>query len=324
MVSGPRHMLFKVDATRHGLRLDSFLAAVCPSFSRGDWKKIIAVGGVHVDGRRMSQCSREVVTGNSVEVFLDGRPLKKWLPADEQILWRDDYLLALNKPAGVDCQPTPARFQGTVYQGVLDLLGRRNRFGRKPEIGMVQRLDRDTSGVMVFSIHPRSHRGLTRQFSGQGARKFYLALVHGRPAAENGEFRSSLARVRATNLVRSVERGGRVAHTRYRILQSSGEYSLVLAEPVTGRTHQIRVHFSEAGCPLVGDVKYGGESVVFDERWTGHLLHAWRLSIAHPVSGRPLLLTAPLPSLWHRLSAHLELALPDALEKLPFPAMVST
>ncbi|WP_187426616.1 RluA family pseudouridine synthase [Geothermobacter ehrlichii] len=305
-------MIFHVDEAHHGQRLDRFLTAVCPAISRGDWKRIISVGGVHLDGRRMSQCSLPIAAGCSVEVFIDGRPLEKWLPTDEQILWRDDYLLALNKPAGIDCQPTPARFQGTVYQGVLDLLGRRHRFGRKPEIGMVQRLDRDTSGVMVFSIHPRAHRGLTRQFSEHSARKFYLALVHGRPEVENGEFRSCLARIRATNLVRSVERGGRHAHTRYRVLQSSEQASLVLVEPVTGRSHQIRAHFSEAGCPLVGDVKYGGDPALAGVDLAGHLLHAWRLAINHPVTGEPMVLAAPLPVLWRRLLACLELDLPDA------------
>ncbi|GAB4163959.1 MAG: hypothetical protein Tsb0017_00750 [Geothermobacteraceae bacterium] len=208
-------------------------------------------------------------------------------------------MLALNKPAGIDCQPTPARFQGTVYQGVLDYLGRRDRrHGRKPDIGMVQRLDRDTSGVMVFSIHPQAHRGLTRQFTEHRLRKFYLAMVSGTMPEQAGVLRSNLARSRADNLVRSVSKGGREAVTHYRVLGREGDVSLVLVEPVTGRSHQIRAHCAEAGCPLVGDLSYGGPSTVAGVAVNGHLLHAWQLHLEHPVNSAPLRLGAGLPEHW--------------------------
>ncbi|RMF46586.1 MAG: RluA family pseudouridine synthase [Deltaproteobacteria bacterium] len=294
-----RHLHLTVSQETAGERIDRFLAGACPDISRECWKKVIATGGVHLNGRRWRQCSTCLRQGDRVEVFIDGRPLEPWLPGAERILYRDRWLLALDKPAGIDCQPTPARFQGTVYQGVLDYLGRRDRrHGRKPDIGMVQRLDRDTSGVMVFSIHPQAHKGLTRQFTEHRLRKFYLALVSGTMPDQAGVLRSNLARSRADNLVRSVSKGGRGAVTRYRVLAREGEVSLVLVEPVTGRSHQIRAHCSEAGCPLVGDLPYGGPAAAAGVAVHGQLLHAWQLHLKHPVSLADLRIRSGLPEQW--------------------------
>ncbi len=306
-----RHLHLVVEEQYAGLRLDRYLAEVCTDIGRQSWKKIVAVGGVHLDGRRWSRCSTPLRPGCRVDVYIDGRPLEPWLPDDEQVLYRDRWLLALNKPRGIDCQPTPSRFQGTVYQGVLDFLGRRDRRqGRKPDIGMVQRLDRDTSGVMVFSIHPQAHPALTRQFSGHLVRKFYLALVQGAPPNRAGTIRSHLSRIRATNLVRSVDKGGKEAITRFRLLGQGLGLSLVLAEPVTGRSHQIRAHFAEAGMPLLGDVAYGGPEIEGELRGRGHWLHAWQLLLHHPVSGTPLRLVAGLPEEWQAVMADGGLCLP--------------
>jgi 23S rRNA pseudouridine1911/1915/1917 synthase len=160
---------------------------------------------------------------------------------------------------------------------------------------MVQRLDRDTSGLMVFSIHKRAHGALTQAFAGRAVRKVYLALVAGRMPLDKGEFRSLLARNRASNLVRSVERGGKEAITRYRVLEEFTDASLVEIEILTGRSHQIRVHFSEAGHPLLGDIRYGGQSTCISVDIHRQMLHSYRLTLSHPVRGNPLDLEAPLP-----------------------------
>jgi 23S rRNA pseudouridine1911/1915/1917 synthase len=208
-------------------------------------------------------------------------------------------LLAVNKPAGIDTQPTPARYKGTMYEAVQVWLGRNRSFGRKLEIGMVQRLDRDTSGVMVFSIHPRAHGPLADQFRSRRVRKFYLALVAGVPEPAQGEFVSTLARDRRRNRVKSVDDGGRQALTRYRVLQSRASASLVLVELVTGRMHQIRAHFSEAGHPLLGDVRYGGPTVVDGREFTRQCLHSLVIRLHHPRSGAVMELTAALPAEMH-------------------------
>lgn len=278
-----------------GMRIDQFVAGRCEGFSRAVVRKLVDLGGVHVGGRRTRRCSYQVQDGEHIEVYVDGLPLEPFHLDAAKIIWQDKYLLALDKPAGVETQPTPARFKGTVYAALLDFLHDPFRPHQPPSIGMVQRLDRDTSGIMVFSTHPRAHRGLTEAFAGRQARKTYLALVAGRMAGTEGRFCSQLARSRATNKVKTVERGGKEAITCFRVREEFEAASLVEVEILTGRTHQIRAHFSEAGHPLLGDVHYSGPA-----EWNGcpigrQMLHSWRLSFPHPVSGETVDLEAPMP-----------------------------
>jgi len=283
---------FIVPVDRAGARLDLFLAGALEDAGRGLVKRLIDLGGVHVDGRRVRRCSLPVAAGQRVELFVDGLPLEPFQLDQAMILYRDRYLLALDKPAGVATQPTPARYQGTVYAALQQFLSGTGQVS----LGMVQRLDRDTSGVMIFSIHPRAHKGLTAAFTGHHVAKHYLALVSGQLPGAEGEFRSELARRRSTNRMVSVEHGGKPAITRYRVLTSADDASLVDVEIPTGRSHQIRVHFAEAGHPLLGDPAYGGPGVIGGMTVSRQMLHACRLSLAHPVTGERLEITAPLPA----------------------------
>ena len=192
-------------------------------------------------------------------------------------------------------QPTPARYKGTVYSELQKLLGDTQRRGLRPSIGMMQRLDQDTSGVMVFSIHPRAHKKMTEHFRGHEIVKTYWALVKGIPDPAEGEFHSQLARRRSTNLMVSVARGGRQAETRYHLLKSMNGISLVEIDLITGRSHQIRAHFSEAGLPLLGDHAYGGPKLVDDVVIPRQMLHARTLAFSHPVTAEKMLFNAPLP-----------------------------
>lgn len=290
------HYRFLVGPEEAGLRLDQFIAGRGEELSRTLVRKFVDLGGVHVDGRRSRRCSQALSAGAKVEVFVDGLPLEPYRLDEAAVIYRDPYLLAVDKPAGIETQPTPARFKGTLYAALLDYLHDPFRPHQAPTLGMVQRLDRDTSGVMVFSIHQRAHRALTEAFAGRQVRKIYLAVVAGRMPAAEGEFRSLLARNRATNKVKSVEKGGKEAITRYRVRETFAAATLVEVEILTGRSHQIRVHLAEAGHPLLGDSRYGGPGI-----WQGHpvarqMLHAWRLAFRHPVSGESMELEAPVPA----------------------------
>lgn len=284
-----------------GVRLDQLLSTELPWLSRGNAKRVIDLGGVHVDGRRVRRCSLPMVCGQSVEVHIDGLPLVPFALDDDHVLFRDDYLLVLNKPAGVATQPTPARFQGTLYAAVQQFLGR----GAEAELGMVQRLDRDTSGVMVFSIHPRAHKQLTKAFGEHRVDKRYLALLSGAPPQDHGEIRSLLARRHATNRMVSVAHGGKPAITRYRVMESFAGATLVEVELLTGRSHQIRVHFAEAGCPLLGDLTYGGPAVCAGRDVPRQMLHASELRLEHPVTGVHCDWRAQLPADYAGLLDHL-------------------
>lgn len=274
-----------------GERLDQLLARSDTGLSRTLARKLIELGGVHLDGRRTRRCGQALSPGQRIEVFRDGGSLDPFVLHDEHVLYRDTYLLALNKPAGIETQPTPARYRGTLYAALLDYLHNPYRPLDKPALGMVQRLDRDTSGVMIFSIHARSHKGLSTLFFEHRVAKTYLALVQGRMVNDSGEFRSQLARNRKSNRYHSVASGGKEAVTCFRVLERFREVSLVEVEILTGRTHQIRVHFAEAGHPLLGDRSYGGATSTTGRQ----MLHAWRIVLPHPVSGEPLTFEAPLP-----------------------------
>lgn len=293
---------FKTNTGDAGQRLDLFLSAQTAEISRTTLRKIIDLGGVHVDGRRVRKAGMILAENQLIELHRDQAQLDPYRIEDDQILFEDEYLIALNKRAGVETQPTPARYKGTLYEALQVRLKRDTRFGRKLEIGMAQRLDRDTSGVIVFSIHPRAHKGLTEQMQSRNAGKHYLALVEGCPDPNEGSYRSYLLRDRRNGIMKSVSTGGKEAITRYRVLKTKGRISLVELELVTGRTHQIRAHLSEAGHPLLGDLRYGGRSELDGLHFPRQCLHAQRLELVHPVKNVPLTIAAPVDGLFTHFS----------------------
>ena len=300
---------FTVAGKFAGLHLDQYLAENSDNFSRTSARRLIDIGGVHLAGRRMRRCSQPVSSGDSIEVFVDNQPLDPMLLSKESILYRDQDLIVLNKPAGMATHPTPARYRGTLYSELQNMLRDAGRKDLRPSIGMVQRLDRDTSGVLVFSIHKRAHKKMTEAFRGRNIDKVYWALVSGRPQNEQGEFCSQLARRRSTNLVVSVARGGKPAETHYRLLQDMGQVSLVEVKLITGRTHQIRAHFSEAGLPLLGDTAYGGPQTHDDLNIPRQMLHSRVLTFCHPVTGKEMRFTAPLPNDFSTVLQYLDASL---------------
>lgn len=276
-----------------GQRLDQYLSQAVPGLSRTRARKIVDLGGVHLNGRRVRTCSQSLPVGASIEIYTDGFPLEPFRLTESHILYRDSFLLVLNKPAGIETQPTPARYKGTIYEALLFLLGRGGGT-RKPEVGMVQRLDRGTSGLMVFSLHPKAHGGLSRIFLEHKVKKHYLALVASPPSPPAGEIRSLLARKHKTNKMVSVERGGKLAITRYQTQNSAASGALLEIELLTGRSHQIRAHLSEAGSPLLGDSFYGGAVQHLGLELTRPMLHAFSLEFTHPVTQEFLNFTLPL------------------------------
>lgn len=286
---------FTISDELSGQRVDMALPLLDESLSRNFVRKVIEFGGAHLNGRRFRTSSKQLNCGDNLELFIDGLPFENFVLEDRHIIYRDEDILVIDKPSGIDCQPTPSRYSGTVYSALLNYLADPYRRHQKPSIGMVQRLDRDTSGLMVFTIHPRAHKNMTEQFSSRTIEKIYMAIVAGRLDPEKGEIRSLLARNRATNLMKSVAKGGQEAITRYRAITLSESASIVDVELLTGRSHQIRVHFSEAGYPLLGDLRYGGPAALDDCPITRQMLHSSRLSFLHPVSGNRVSFDLPIP-----------------------------
>lgn len=276
-------------------RLDQYIAGSGVEISRSLAKKIIEVGGVHINGRRVRSCSTDVHVGDTIEIYIDKMPLDPYRITDRDIVYQDRYLIVLNKPPLVDTQPTHARYKGTLYEALQWHLRDNFRPHQKADIGMVQRLDRGTSGLIIFSIHPRAHKPMTRIFLEHRIDKRYLALVHSFPAQDCGEIRSFLARTRKENRVRSVSKGGKEAVTRFNLKEVLGPSSLVELELVTGRSHQIRAHMAELGCPLLGDLRYGGQNNFASFSLARPMLHAYKLAFKHPITQEEMVFTLPLP-----------------------------
>lgn len=295
VVAKHKNKVIRLTVSSQNQRIDQAISDQCGELSRTLTRKIIDVGGVHLNGRRVRKCSLSVGEGDKVEIFIDGFDLKHYRLCDEDIIYQDDFIIAINKPSQIDSQPTPARYKGTLYEALLLWLQDPFRLHLKPTLGMVQRLDRETSGVMIFSIHQRAHKLLTALFTQRLANKKYLALVSGQLNDQKGEFTSLLAKNRATNKMKTVNKGGKLAITRYKTLHQFDKTTLVEVDIPTGRMHQIRVHFSEAGHPLVGDDRYGYDSSILDVAVARTMLHSWVLECDHPVTKKKMNFKASPP-----------------------------
>ncbi len=183
-----------VDQKCAGIRLDQFVPQAVATLSRSLVRKVIEIGGVHVNGQRIRTASRQLTAADKVELYVDHLPLIPWRISASDVVFQDQYLIVINKPAMVETQPTHARFKGTLYEALQVYLQDPFRPHQKPEIGMIQRLDRSTSGLIMFSTHRLAHKKMTDMLATGAVDKIYLALVSGQLPATSGEICSLLAR----------------------------------------------------------------------------------------------------------------------------------
>lgn len=298
---------FLTGAEDEGQRVDRWLAARLPESSRSRIQAAIAAGRVRVAGRPARRSLR-IRAGQSIEVALEAAPSFDAAPEPIalDILYEDDDLIAINKPAGLVVHPGAGVRSGTVAGALLYRYGRLSTVGGATRPGIVHRLDKDTSGVLLVARNDPAHLRLARQFAARGVEKIYLALLHGRLADDAGRIALPIARdLRRRTRMTTRRREGRAALTIWRVLarleRERDAFTLVAAELHTGRTHQIRVHFSAISHPTVGDTRYGAPRRVLvageETRPLGRLwLHAARVRLAHPRTGQPLEIRAPLPA----------------------------
>lgn len=287
---------FTADRGDLSLRLDQSIQrhlTDVPRISRTKVQRWIDEGLVTVNGRAASRASSGVVPGDTVSV--DGTEVmaERAAPQPEaqplDILFEDDSLLALNKPPGVVVHPSYKHAGGTLFNGILGYLGGGARSDYAPRL--LQRLDKDTSGVLLVSKSLAVHRVAQRAMTSGQAAKTYLAVVHGHPKPREGAITLALGGDPADRRRVAVRKDGSPSETRYRVLARGEGASLLECRLVTGRMHQIRVHLAASGWPIVGDQVYGRVGDGFGRQ----ALHAWRLSLPHPVTGTALELEAPLP-----------------------------
>lgn len=287
------------DQFREGVRVDIFLAQQFPDRSRAFFQHRLDDGLVFVNGRKCRR-SCKVWPGNVVEFAMpdetSGVLVPENIPLD--ILIEDEDVIVLNKPAGLVVHPAHGNKTGTLVQGLLYHDGK--SFGemidetQRP--GIVHRLDKDTSGVLVVAKNLESRSALKAMFKEQNLEKTYLAIVLGDIEAKSGRIEGAIGRHPTQRKKMAVVReGGKYALTTYRVLECSQGCSFVEVKILTGRTHQIRVHFSSLNHPVLGDSLYGG-----NPKWSPYpaprqMLHAWKLDFPHPKHGKPMHCIADLP-----------------------------
>jgi 23S rRNA pseudouridine1911/1915/1917 synthase len=306
-VAGAQTLVRMVEPAQAGSRLDRFLTASL-SWSRARLQKLLKAGLVQVDGAPRA-ASYRVRAGDAVTVQVPppepSHLTPEPLPLD--IVFEDRDLLVLNKPPGLVTHPAPGHRQGTLLNALLHHCPELREIGEVARPGLVHRLDKDTSGLLVVAKTVLAHESLVRQFQAREVSKKYLALVWGRFKEPGGEIAGEVGRhPTARQKMSAHPRRGRAAVTHWRVVKEfPGPLSLVELEPKTGRTHQLRVHLAALGHPVVGDATYGGGA----SRLKGappslsglrplvhrQLLHAWRLGLTHPRTGETLSWEAPLP-----------------------------
>lgn len=313
-----------LDRGDHGVRVDRVLLRHLRderAISRNRIQKWIDAGDVLVNGTPPSRAAWRVQAGDEVRVkveHLQPRTGPAAQAMDLDVLYEDGDLLALNKPAGLVVHPSYKNTGGTLMNGVLE---RAKAWPDGSRPGLLGRLDKDTSGVVVVAKRPAVHAALQRAMDARHIEKDYVAMVWGRPSPQRGTIDLALDRDPwDRRRITVTDRGGQPSVTKYERLSVSGgnpsglpAFSLVRCRLITGRTHQIRVHLSARGWPIVGDAVYGrkrkgGEPAPLDEiayAFPRQALHAWRLSLRHPMTGVAMAIVAPLPADMQRLAAAL-------------------
>jgi 23S rRNA pseudouridine1911/1915/1917 synthase len=297
---------FEVTAEAAGQRLDRFLSSRLPDVSRTRIQVLLGEGRILVDGL-VRKPSHRIEPGETIRVDLPSpRPTHlEPEPIPLNILYEDDSVAVINKPAGMTVHPGVAAESGTLVAALLNRFGQEglSALGGPLRPGIVHRLDKGTSGAMIIARSDAAHRQLIEQFRDRKVEKTYIALLHGTLKGLSGSVVLPVARdLRRRTRMTVRRREGRAAKTDWRILgKFPGAFTLIEAGLHTGRTHQIRVHFSALGAPVVGDTLYGApQQERVDKKLLPPLgrnfLHAAGLAFEHPVTGRWLELRAPLPA----------------------------
>ncbi|MCB2101161.1 MAG: RluA family pseudouridine synthase [Rhodobacterales bacterium] len=302
-----------VPQDKGGARLDRLLAEALPALSRSRLKALILDGRVTVDGEAVTDPARKVAPGAAATVTVPparpAEPAAQALPLD--VVFEDDHLIVIDKPAGLVVHPAAGNPDGTLVNALLaHCAGRLSGIGGVARPGIVHRLDKDTSGLLVVAKSDAAHHGLAAQFAEHSLDRAYQALVWGLPSPTAGRIEGNIGRSpRDRKKMAVVDKGGKPAATGYRVLRAfaGGAVSLVECRLETGRTHQIRVHMARAGHPLVGDPAYGGggtgrRRALPDDAaralaaFPRQALHAVLIGFIHPVSGEPMRFESNLPN----------------------------
>jgi 23S rRNA pseudouridine1911/1915/1917 synthase len=279
-------------------RLDKFLVICLPEYSRSRLQSLIGNGSIQINGvvaRKSGQTLKhEDVIELEVPLVEATELIPEAIPLD--IIYENDDVIVLNKPAGMVVHPAAGHKTGTLVHAALAHAPEMVGIGGEKRPGVVHRLDKDTSGLILLAKNDQAHRFLQDQFRLRKTIKTYIALVDGKPPTPSGRIEAPIGRDTLHRKLMAItsERKGRDAVSEFQTLESFKEHSLLEVHPLTGRTHQIRLHLKFIGCPVAGDKVYGHKHSTIPVR--RHFLHAWRLTIILPGETTPRNFTAPLPA----------------------------
>ena len=278
--------------TVEGVRLDVFLSEKTGK-TRSAVAKAIEEGFVRLNGSVPAKAGVKVSSGDEITVDIpDPRPISaepQDIPID--VLYEDADIVVVNKPQGMVTHPAVGSPDGTLVNALLARVSDLSGINGEIRPGIVHRLDKDTSGVLVIAKNDAAHLSLSEQISSKSALRYYYALLVGKLASDEGCVEKPIARSKKDRKKMTVDEGGRKAVTLYRVIARFPGYTLVECELRTGRTHQIRVHMKSIGHPVVGDPVYGKESSLAPY---GQLLHAHKLVLTHPTTGERMIFEAPI------------------------------
>jgi 23S rRNA pseudouridine1911/1915/1917 synthase len=284
-------LAFAVEPGLAGLRLDQALARLLPRESRSRLARLVEEGAVLVDGEQVRPRHR-LRGGERLEVILKPRPEEEAFrpeAIDLDVVHEDDDVLVVAKPAGLVVHPGSGNWAGTMLNA---LLHRVPALKSLPRAGIVHRLDKETSGLLVVAKTEAAMQDLVRQLQARTVKRTYLAIARG-AVPDEGAVDAPVGRHPTQRTRMAVVPGGKPALTHYRVLERFGAHALVECDLETGRTHQIRVHLASIGHPLEGDPVYGARGA---RRLPRQALHAWKLAFVHPRTGRQVRFTAPPPA----------------------------
>ena len=313
----PDDVTLTITSDEAGLRLDVFLARQFPQFSRTQLRRAIDTGTVQVDGQR-TKVAYKLVPGQVVAIRLPqltpDTPVPEDLPLD--VLFEDEDMAVINKPPGMVVHPAKGHWQGTLTSALAFRFASLSQMGGATRPGIVHRLDRDTSGVILVAKHDAAHAALAAQFEARSVFKEYWAICRGVPDRDRDRIDAPIGphpHHREKMAIRPDHPDRRTARTEYEVDERFRGFSIVRAYPRTGRTHQIRLHLTHIGCPIVCDRLYGGSATLkLADLCAGaagdapaenpaafcldrQALHAKTIRVAHPSTGQSLVVEAPLP-----------------------------
>ena len=284
-VATPERRESTISAAQHSQRLDKALVALAPEFSRNHLQGLLEQGHALLDGQARLNASHRVRAGQRLLIVLV--PTEESLAFRPQamvldVLFEDEQLLVVNKPVGLVVHPAPGNWSGTLLNG---LLARQSTAAALPRAGIVHRLDKDTSGVMVVGKTLQAVTALSRDIAARTVHRRYVAIAHGVPAQQHFSIEAPIGRDLQVRVRMAVVAGGRPSRTDVTVLAHEGNFSALSCQLFTGRTHQIRVHLAREGLPLVADSLYGGKAALGLQR---QALHAVELRFLHPLTQQPL------------------------------------